>query len=346
MTMSNNESTEYRTESSENNSVIINSALKQLPNVERLVQQIHDKKIQFVFSRKKTGGYEVQHPLFLKLLSNSPQIKDMKLLGLESEHTRVYMTAYEGILSPIGFEPRYFMNFRAHELVKDPKSKTSVVFADLVNKLINRINVLVNEDAFIIEQRKRYERSKHQLGRATNKIDELRVNFPKLLILRLDLSMLKDQVDSVKNVKQFKKSFEAYLKKIRSMKEEMIGYIWKLEYGKNKGYHYHTLFFLDGNKHQKDEILGDVFGKAWLEITQGKGSYYNCNASKYLYKRLGIGMLHHDNLAGFSALKEIAVYFTKVDQFLFLPPGERGKTFGVSQKSASKRKSGRPRRGT
>ncbi|MFW2077633.1 inovirus-type Gp2 protein [Acinetobacter sp. ULE_I010] len=347
MTMSNDDNNTVNiTESSENDSVIIDSVLKQLPDIVRFVQQICDKKIQSVYSRKKIGGYEGQPPLLLKLLSNLPLKEDIELLRVKNEHVEVYCKAYEEILSPIGFEPRYFRNYRANDLIQDPKRGISIIFADLVNHFVGKTYELVNEESFISEQRNRSERSKHQLDRAIEKIDELRENFAKVLVLRLDLGMLKNQTHLVEDIKCFKKYFETYLKKLRSMKVHMIAYIWKLEYGKNKGYHYHTLFFLDGNQHQKDEILGDAFGKAWVEVTQEKGAYYNCNASKHRYKRLGIGMLHHDNQEGFNALKEIAGYFTKVDQFLFLPSSERGKTFGVSQKLASKRKSGRPRRGT
>ncbi|WEH93381.1 inovirus-type Gp2 protein [Acinetobacter soli] len=35
----------------------------------------------------------------------------------------------------------------------------------------------------------------------------------------------------------------------------MVGYIWKLEYGIKKGYHYHFIFFMDGNIHKKETFL-------------------------------------------------------------------------------------------
>lgn len=66
----------------------------------------------------------------------------------------------------------------------------------------------------------------------------------------------------------------------RSLLKELVGYIWKIEYGEDKGIHYHLMLFFNGNRVQKDYYYADELGKMWLEITDGVGTYFNCSADK------------------------------------------------------------------
>lgn len=66
----------------------------------------------------------------------------------------------------------------------------------------------------------------------------------------------------------------------RSLLKELVGYIWKIEYGEDKGIHYHLMLFFNGNRVQKDYYYADELGKLWLDITGGFGTYFNCSADK------------------------------------------------------------------
>lgn len=54
--------------------------------------------------------------------------------------------------------------------------------------------------------------------------------------------------------------------------KDAVGYVWKLEYGPEKGYHMHLLVFFDGSMVRKDQALAYLIGKYWSgEHTVPKG---------------------------------------------------------------------------
>ena len=76
----------------------------------------------------------------------------------------------------------------------------------------------------------------------------------------------------------------------------------------------------NGDKRQKDWFLGDAVGKKWVEITEGLGSYYNCNTSthKRVYEKqgtLGIGMIHKNNAVEVKNAINAALYLTRPDKY-------------------------------
>lgn len=345
MTMSKSDKIISQFETSDTASYLLEQADKNYSKLETLIDFIVDNKISSAFPKLQTGRFKKADPLLRNLLSQCPDPDDLTELAINNEYTQVYMRAYEEILKPINFEPRYFKNFQANDVL--PIAGEPIIFADLANAFVSKIYSGTLEDEFIQAQSNRSERLKHQEARAIQLLNKLRVKYSKLLVLRLDFAIAKKCRNLSEDLNLIRKMFKKFLKSRFSIHQRPIGYIWKLEYGVDKGYHYHTIFFLDGNKHQKDEIIADQFGKEWVQLTEAKGSYYSCNGSKERYKYLAIGMLHHDDEKAHSALESLVIkYFTKDKQHAFIPSGSRLKTFGTSQMPASKRKSGRPRRGT
>jgi hypothetical protein len=97
----------------------------------------------------------------------------------------------------------------------------------------------------------------------------------------------------------------------------IVGFIWKLEYGIQKGYHYHFIFFMDGNIYKQDTYFADLLGKLWKNITQNKGAYHSCNHDKAFYQKLAIGTLVHNDQEKIDALDQLVVnYLTKTSQFI------------------------------
>lgn len=112
----------------------------------------------------------------------------------------------------------------------------------------------------------------------------------------------------------------------------LLGYVWRLEYGEQKGYHLHTFTMLDGNLHHKDVALCQELGEHWSnEITSKKGLYYNCNARKSKYRNLAIGMTNHDDVAQQAGIDNIIKYFSKDDWIFQVKSGKGRRAIGRSE---------------
>ncbi len=100
--------------------------------------------------------------------------------------------------------------------------------------------------------------------------------------------------------------------------DALLDYIWKLEYGFDKSYHLHMLILLDGNQLQGDVVLAQRIGECWNnDITGGDGIYFNCNAIKDRYKKLGIGKIEYDDIEKrHHLIEECANYLTKHDYYM------------------------------
>ena len=126
----------------------------------------------------------------------------------------------------------------------------------------------------------------------------------------------------------------------------MVGYVWKLEYGREKGHHYHMMFFLDGAKVRQDIVIAKLIGEYWNNvITQGKGVYYNCNGNKARYRHCGVGMIHYSEAEKLRSLKEMAaIYLTKADRYVSACMPGNNRTFGKGNSpKVGERSVGRPR---
>lgn len=179
-------------------------------------------------------------------------------------------------------------------------------------------------------------------------VDHLFEHHSRLLVIRVDLSYQKAIVkNNVVCADMTRLHRKRLFKRVQShsLFEHCLGYIWKLEYGQYKGFHYHTCFFFDASKVRADVILARQIGEFWInEITEGKGLYFNCNAIANSYDQSGIGDIHYTDHTKRSALKKAITYLAKVDTAvrLTLPKGAR--TFGRSEYVVRQgKKRGRPR---
>lgn len=185
---------------------------------------------------------------------------------------------------------------------------------------------------------------------ANELIDSLFERYSRLLVLRLDigysLSFLQRQ-GWVISLERVKKDFSLFLRSISRgrLKGSLCGYIWKLEFGPTKQYHYHVMVFLDGAKHQEDINLCKELGEIWVDkITAGDGVYFNCNRKKYKYKKNGTGMVAWSDAVKVANVKWAAKYLVKKD--LLIRPNllDRERTFGKSVLPKPSKKAGRPRK--
>ncbi|MCO7456858.1 YagK/YfjJ domain-containing protein [Stenotrophomonas maltophilia] len=166
----------------------------------------------------------------------------------------------------------------------------------------------------------------------------LRARYSKLLVVRLDLeyfsnfcpgSGFRGQAMTLKDAQAHRDRFLDHLRK-GAYAEHLAGYIWKMEYGLEKGHHFHMAIFFDGQRVSRDIVLGDLLGRYWQEkVTASKGMFFNCNKKKDAYDRCGIGMVNRGDDEKWTCLEDALRYLTKVDLYLRFRPDGRARTFGL-----------------
>lgn len=134
--------------------------------------------------------------------------------------------------------------------------------------------------------------------------------------------------------------------------EHMIGYIVKLERSDDGPYHFHCIFFFDGQKVKSTKYWVKRIERYWKKITQDRGYVHNChiNPKKEELKKLGRWAVGRINGSNWSQVRTLARYagwyFTKDGQRVRVKPKVKSRllTMGMVCK---KRLGGpgRPRKG-
>lgn len=220
--------------------------------------------------------------------------------------------------------------------------------ADVINSWLRQFRTEVKSVSHKRKLRSFQRAASKNLAGALAYVDHLFEHHSRLLVIRVDLSyqkvIVKNNVVSADMTRLHRKRLFKCVQS-RPLFKDCLGYIWKLEYGQYKGFHYHTCFFFDGSKVRGDVSLARRIGEFWRnEITEGKGLYFNCNAIANSYAQSGIGDIHYTNQAKRGSLLKVITYITKVDTAvrLLLPQG--GRTFGRGEFILRKKETrGRPR---
>lgn len=125
--------------------------------------------------------------------------------------------------------------------------------------------------------------------------------------------------------------------------QDYLGYIWKLEYGHERGTHFHLLLFYDGARYWKDDYFGLEVKHLWKEAVatnafgiqesysrvSRKGSGFVCNLQRDSYHLPALGVIHRDDARARKGLMHMAAYLSKHDELIghISQRGERN--FGV-----------------
>ncbi|WP_250478874.1 MULTISPECIES: inovirus-type Gp2 protein [unclassified Caballeronia] len=147
------------------------------------------------------------------------------------------------------------------------------------------------------------------------------------------------------DVRTAKDDMAHFLRNMRnnSIFDDMVGYIWKLEYSRWSGYHFHCVFFYDGSKVQKGAYHARRIGEYWSNtITRARGFAHNCNLDQRRYRNWGIGRVDYDDAEKRVKLDQALAYLAKREQYVRVKPGSKCRVFQtgvVKQKSTA----GRPR---
>jgi len=227
--------------------------------------------------------------------------------------------------------------------------------AELFNDLIILIRSKSRTEEFKKKVSNRKSNSTRMFKSITDYIEGLFAQRSRLLVIRIDLGYLVS-VDGCgefrQNVtlEQVTADFDRFIRNMRhnSIFKNLYGYIWKLEYGEQKGYHYHLILFFKGSEQEKDVHIGFQVGNYWMKnITSNRGIFFNCNAKKGEYTHLGIGMIDI-NAESYADLRfnlnyYVVQYFTKNEQYLKIKLTEKYRVIGKGEVPMKSNNAGRPR---
>lgn len=233
-----------------------------------------------------------------------------------------------------------------------PPTDNRQIYCNTMNYFVEKLRKRLRSDTFsksVLNLKKCLSKNKNSLLKYINSLFN---KHSRLLVIRLDLSYKKRNNRNVKKhefCEQLAKAQDHRHKllqhlKRQQLKDALVGYAWKLEYGLEKSFHYHMIFFLDGSKYRKDVEIAKSIGEYWgNHITDGTGLYWNCNANQNSYRANGIGIVNYWDTDKRKNLEKASLYLVKPDYFVrvFMPNG--GKTYDRGQMPKKLEKRGRIR---
>ncbi|MCK4088608.1 inovirus Gp2 family protein [Acinetobacter radioresistens] len=269
--------------------------------------------------RKAGNKYGVVDKTLIALLKNVLEQGVGPLEKYDCEHNKIVVQAFNEILGQC--DPRdlhSFFNYPNDLFAVKSSGGTQlfIIFAELMNQVVERIYQLTQEQAFKYQQKKRSDRSRYQQKMATKCVDEILTKHSRILVIRVDFRYGKLQDPSLAQVKEDLRTCLRHIKRTQSL--NVLGYIWKLEFAEKTGYHYHCFFFLDGREHSQDIKLAQQIGEIWEKVVGSGGAYHNCNLDAHngKYAEVGIGTLQRNDKDKYRILIEVIRYITKRDQFI------------------------------
>jgi len=190
-------------------------------------------------------------------------------------------------------------------------------------KTVQFIQLLSNCEKAI---RKDYSAWRYQSNQNSKSLEPnirtLIADHPRLLFVRVDLKYIQEISNHITI-----RDFNFHMKKLRDAIHNgdtcfthLLHYALSLEHGgKNGGFHCHLLLIFDGSKHYKDSYLADQVGQKWRKITEGVGYCFILNTKEYKeglarYGKLGIGMIHRNNMQEVENAVNAALYLTRPDK--------------------------------
>ncbi|MDR6739146.1 hypothetical protein J2X56_001132 [Herbaspirillum sp. 1173] len=148
----------------------------------------------------------------------------------------------------------------------------------------------------------------------------------------------------IKEILLDRKRLMTNLRKKTSLFKHLVGYILRIECGRDGGHHIHAAFIFGESQVRQHAWLAQQIGVYWVQdITKGRGHFHNCHYNDY--PDYVIGIVNYYETDKRERLMEKLSYLAKRDQFVHVKPSKRGKMFttGHLPKVKSTRP-GRPRK--
>jgi hypothetical protein len=248
---------------------------------------------------------EINHPEAHK------KIHYLLKLGIEDKRTQRLVLALPEIMRAFYYQlPRdtyrfsplvtvFLMCCEQHfDLLELQKPKKLLDDNHLQNELFSFLNRLYKSTfhkRFQNTLKQLQEETDHNFQECYKYVNDLFSKYSKLIVLRVDLHY-KANVEA--DFFRFKSDFRKFKNNARHNHSlrELVGYIFKIEYGLKKKLHSHALLFFNGQERdpQKHVNLAKKVGEYWRDVvTQGDGDYFNCNDIESTYTYPALGCIQH-----------------------------------------------------
>lgn len=258
------------------------------------------------------------------------------------------------------------------------------VSADLFNDFVTTLRIVavaIKLKKKISDWESKFKQNEHRLKEFEKKLFE---RYARLMVIRVDCNYYKafftqqevkqmldeeelqrerDQADyltgkdismprklegriALEEVQKDRERLFARMKGKTSLFKHLVGYVWRIEFGKNAGYHLHLIFFFDGAHVRNHEHLAQEIGKYWRDqITEGRSYFENCNRKKSIYgSNWALGEINHWETGKREKLLNAMQYFSKTNQLAHVVPYKGCNLFGSGfTRRLRKVTGGRPR---
>jgi hypothetical protein len=217
---------------------------------------------------------------------------------------------------------------------------------EIFNHWIQRLRQRLRSKEFKAQLHQQGFRTARRFRRLRKNVEKLFALYSRVLVVRLDLLFHGREV-GLDEAQQFYAKF-VNNQRHNKLFRDLLWSVRRLDFGViREHHHFHVVLFFDGSKVWKDAYLGEQLGEYWKKVTNGLGHYHNCNRDKSRYKRLGIGMISHDDVERRDNLLLALAYLTKKDQLLWVPTGQKVRAIESGRLRDRKHSGkGRPRRST
>lgn len=195
------------------------------------------------------------------------------------------------------------------ELRRKPKE----LLVARLNEFLSTLLKITETDSYFKKQVSNISRiDRRNTESMQNYIDALFNCYSRLLVVRVDFHYRKAEYENL-TLERVANDRDLFLRMAKRQYRGLEGLCWKLEYGRDRTFHYHMLFFFNGAEVRQDVTFGQQLGELWVSITSGDGTYFNCNADKSRYEQCYLGQINYFDYEKRSALLQ-ANYLTKADE--------------------------------
>ena len=165
----------------------------------------------------------------------------------------------------------------------------------------------------------------------------------RVLVIRLDLAYKSHVYDDI-DILQVIDDRKRFLGKVKRKFKYLISYVWRLEYGVNRTFHYHMVFMFDASHLHSDIQLGKMLGELWEEVCHTCGTHHNCNAYKHKYDECYLGSIRYDDVDKRRTMCTFISYLCQEDRDIQVQLRQRQRCFGRMETPRRSSNAGRPRR--